>query len=95
MASGSLSRGTENHVAKDALSLEAFAGTVAVACGVVLVAAGTIVATRGCRAIWRILAVVSSILLAAIVAFVVGPAVAATNVPRPGIGATPASSGLA
>ena len=30
----------------------------------------------------------------AVVAFVVAPAVAATNVPRPEIGATPASKGL-
>ena len=83
------------HVAKDVLSPEAFAGTVAVAGGFVLVAAGTVVATRGRRPIWRIGAIVGSILLVAVVAFVVGPAVAATNVPRPEIGATPASSGLA
>jgi dipeptidyl aminopeptidase/acylaminoacyl peptidase len=36
-----------------------------------------------------------SIVIVALVAFVVGPAVAATNVPRPAIGATPGSRGLA
>ena len=43
----------------------------------------------------RIGAGVGTVILVAVVAFVVGPAVAATNVPRPGIGATPASKGLA
>ena len=83
------------YVVKDVLSLEALAGTVAMACGVVLVAAGTMVASRGRRVIRRIGAAVISVLLVAVVGFVVGPAVAATNVPHPEIGATPASIGLA
>ena len=45
-------------------------------------------------AIWRIGAGAGTVILVAVVAFVVGPAVAATNVPRPEIGATPASKGL-
>jgi dienelactone hydrolase len=80
---------------KDGLSLEAVAGTVAVLAGAVLCAAGTVLATRGRRVIWRIGAGVGTLVIVAVVAFVVGPAVAATNVPRPDLSATPASRGLA
>jgi pimeloyl-ACP methyl ester carboxylesterase len=80
---------------KDGLSLEAVAGTVAVLAGAVLCAAGTVLATRGRRVIWRICAGVGTLVIVAVVAFVVGPAVAATNVPRPDLSATPASRGLA
>ena len=82
------------YAVKDGLSVEAVAGTVAAFAGLVLAATGTLVATRGRRTIWRIAAGAGTVILIAVVAFVVGPAVAATNVPRPEIGATPASKGL-
>ena len=82
------------YVVKDGRSLEAVAGTVAVVAGLVLAVAGTVLATRGRRAIRRIAAGAGTVILAAVVTFVVGPAVAATNVPRPEVGATPASKGL-
>ena len=82
-------------VAKDWLSVEAIAGTAALVAGVVLAAAGTVLASRRRHVIWRIGAGAGTVLLAAVVMFVVGPAVAATNVPRPAIGASPSSEGLA
>jgi uncharacterized protein len=83
------------HVVKDGLSLQAVAGAVTIVAGVLLAAAGTALVVRGRPAIWRIGASAGTVLVAAVVTFVVGPAVAATNVPRPQIGATPASKGLA
>ena len=44
--------------------------------------------------IHRVAAAVGTIVIVVIVAFVAGPAVAATNVPRPAVGATPDSRGL-
>ena len=82
------------YVVKDGRSLEAVAGTVAVVAGLVLAAAGSVLATRGRPAIRRITAGAGTVMLAAVVTFVVGPAFAATNVPRPEVGATPASKGL-
>jgi uncharacterized protein len=62
--------------------------------GLTLALGGTAVATRE-RRWWRRLGAGFAMTVAvAAVAFVVGPTVAATNVPRPGIGATPASVGL-
>jgi pimeloyl-ACP methyl ester carboxylesterase len=62
--------------------------------GLTLATGGTVVATRG-RRWWRRVAAGLAVLVAvAMVTFVVGVAVMATNVPRPGIGATPASVGL-
>ena len=82
------------YLAKDGRSVEAVAGTVAVVAGLVLAVAGTVLATRGRRGIRRIAVGAGTVMLAALVTFVVGPAVAATNVPRPQVGATPASKGL-
>jgi dienelactone hydrolase len=63
--------------------------------GLTLAIGGTVVATRG-RRWWRRVAAGLAVLVAvAMVTFVVGVAVMATNVPRPGIGATPGSVGLA
>ena len=62
--------------------------------GLALAAAGTMIGTRGQRAVWRIAAGLGTVVVTVVVAFVVAPAVAATNVPRPEIGATPASKGL-
>lgn len=83
------------YVVKEGWSLESFAGTVALVAGVVLVAAGTVVGVRGRRAIWKVAAGAGIVVVAAAVTFVVAPAVAATNVPRPEIGSTPADRGLA
>ena len=58
------------------------------------VVVGTVARVRGRTRIRRIGAVVGSIVIVALVAFVVGPAVAATNVPRPAVAATPDSRGL-
>lgn len=82
------------YVVKDGRSLEAVAGTVTVIAGLVLAVAGTVLAAQGRRAIRRIATGAGTVLIAAVVTFVVGPAVAATNVPRPEVGATPASRGL-
>jgi fermentation-respiration switch protein FrsA (DUF1100 family) len=82
------------YVVKDRWSVEAVAGTVALVVGLALAATGTIVGTRGRRAVWRIGAGLGALVVTALVAFVVAPAVAATNVPRPEIGATPATKGL-
>ena len=83
------------YAVKEGLSLEGVAGTVATVAALVLAAAGTIIATRRQRPVLRIGAGVGTVILVAVAAFVVGPAIAATNVPRPVIGATPASKGLA
>ena len=62
--------------------------------GVGLTVGGTVVATRDRRPLSRILVGAAVAVVTALVMFVVGPAVAATNVPRPELGATPASVGL-
>jgi dienelactone hydrolase len=73
----------------------AAAGIVALGAGLVLAAAGTVVGTRGRRAVPRLVAGAGTAVAVALVTFVVGPAVAATNVPRSEIGATPDDVGLA
>ena len=83
------------HVVKDGLSPIAVAGMVALVSGGLLAAAGTVLATRGRRLVWRIAGGLTTVVVAALVAFVVSPAVVATNVPRPALGATPSSRGLA
>ena len=52
---------------------------VAVVAGVVLAAAGTVLVSRGRRPVWTIGAGAGAVILASVVAFVVGPAVAATK----------------
>jgi dienelactone hydrolase len=62
--------------------------------GLALAVGGTAVATRG-RRWWRRMGAGAAVAVAVVVVtFVVGQAVAATNVPHPGIDATPASAGL-
>jgi fermentation-respiration switch protein FrsA (DUF1100 family) len=83
------------HVVKEeGRSVEAVCGMTALVGGVVLAVWGTGVASRGRRAFARIGAGVATFLAAALVTFVVAPPVAATNVPRPQVEATPASRGL-
>jgi dienelactone hydrolase len=62
--------------------------------GVMLAIGGTAVATRDRRWWRRVGAGLAMAVAVVMVTFVVGQAVAATNVPRPGIGATPVSVGL-
>jgi uncharacterized protein len=83
------------YAVKDGASLVAAAGLVELVAGAVLAAAGTVLGTRGRRMRRRFAAGAGTLVVAGLVLFVVGPAVAATNVPRPDIGATPASRGLA
>jgi pimeloyl-ACP methyl ester carboxylesterase len=75
-------------------ALTAGASAVSVSTGVALMVAGTLTATRGLRVARRCMAGLVATVVLVLVAFVVGPAVAATNVPRPSIGANPASIGL-
>jgi dienelactone hydrolase len=72
----------------------ALAGTVALGAGLVLAATGALVATRGRRAVRRLAAGAGTVVIGALVAYVVAPGVASTNVPRPALGASPASVGL-
>lgn len=62
--------------------------------GLALLVGGTAVALRGRRWPRAVASVAGVVVLTAIVALVVSPAVAATNVPRPGLTATPADAGL-
>jgi uncharacterized protein len=59
-----------------------------------LIVGGMVVATRDRRLLRRLTASAVVLLATGLVAFVVGPAVAATNVPRPKIGAKPSDVGL-
>lgn len=70
------------------------ATAVLVLAGLTLLAGGTATATQGRRWWRRGLGGLGAVVAAGLVTFVVGPAVATTNVPRPDIGATPANVGL-
>ena len=83
------------YVAKEGVSVEAVAGMGALGAGLTLAVAGVVAGTRGRRPLRRLGAGAATLVAAVIVTFVIGPAVAATNVPRPGVGATPESRGLA
>jgi uncharacterized protein len=63
--------------------------------GLGLTIGGTVLATRGRGRLRRLGSSMAVLAAMSLVAFVVSPPVAATNVPRPPIGATPASVGLA
>jgi dienelactone hydrolase len=75
-------------------SVQAVAGSIAVVAGLVLAVGGVVTATAGRRPLRRIAAGIGMLVVTVLTAFVVGPAVAATNVPRPSVGDTPASRGL-
>ncbi len=62
--------------------------------GLALLVGGTAVALSGRRWPRAVASVAGVVVLTAIVALVVSPAVAATNVPRPGLAATPEDAGL-
>src|SRR5690606_33326453 len=82
------------HVFERPWSLVAVAALVALVSGVVLAVAGTVTRTRGRGGVRRAIAGCGPLLLAVAMVYVVAPAVAVTNVPRPGLGAPPASVGL-
>jgi dienelactone hydrolase len=76
-------------VGQDPASVPAVAGTALLAAGVGLAVAGTVLVVRGRRMIRKVATCFGALVLAVVVAFVVGVPVAATNVPRPAVGATP------
>ena len=86
--------GLAPHLAKDGPVPMRVASVVLFLGGLVLVVGGTVVALRGRPWPRAVASVAVVIVLTAVVALVVGPAVAATNVPRPELGATPADAGL-
>ena len=82
-------------VLADPWSVRSVAGATALLGGIVLASLGVVLATRRRRARRRVASAVVMLLAAVCFGFVVGPAVAATNVPRPTLGATPADRALA
>jgi dienelactone hydrolase len=82
-------------VKQAAPSVEAVCGMTALVGGGVLAAWGVVIGSRGRRVVTRTGTGLATFLAAVLVTFVVAPAIAATNVPRPYLGATPASRGLA
>ena len=83
------------HLAKNGPLLVRAATLVLGAAGAGLTVGGTVAATQGRRAVHRVAVGAVVAVVTALVVFVVSPAVAATNVPRPEIGAGPSSLGLA
>ena len=94
MIPGAVGAGFLPYVVGEVDSPQAMAGTVVLLTGVVLITAGTVLSVRRRHTLGRIGTALGTVALAAVVTFVVGPAVAATNVPRPPIAATPATRGL-
>lgn len=82
------------YLVKETASIEALAGLTAVVVGLALVVSGTRARTRGRRGLRRVGAALGALIAVVLVTFVVGPSVAATNVPRTEIGATPDSLDL-
>jgi fermentation-respiration switch protein FrsA (DUF1100 family) len=83
------------HLLKGGPVLIRLAPIVLAVAGVALTVGGAVVATRGRRLWARVSIGVAVVVVTALATFVIGPAVAATNVPRPEIGATPAAVDLA
>lgn len=81
-------------VVKETASVTAVAALVATGAGLGLVVGGTVAAGRGRRRLRRLASAAGAAVGTLVVGLVVGPAVAATNVPRPALGATPADRGL-
>jgi pimeloyl-ACP methyl ester carboxylesterase len=86
--------GFSPHLVERGLSVVGLASIALAVASIGLIVAGTLVATGGRRRVRRGAAGAVVFVAAALALLVVGPAVAATNVPRPDIGATPASVGL-
>ncbi len=83
------------HLVKGGPLLVRGATLVLAAAGVALTVGGTVAATRGRPLLRRVAVGAAVAVVTALVMFVVSPAVAATNVPRPEIGASPSIVGLA
>ncbi len=90
----SVGLGLAPHLAKDGPLPVRVASTLLLVGGLALLVGGTAVALRGRHWPRAVASVVGVVVVTAIVALVVSPAVAATNVPRPMLGATPAAVGL-
>jgi len=82
------------HLVKDGLTVVSVAGILALVGGLGLIVTGSVLLSRGGGALRRVATIAGTVVVTALVSLVVGPAVAATNVPRPAIGATPGSVGL-
>lgn len=83
------------HLTKEGLAIGTVAGSVVLVGGIAMCAFGLVNLLRGRRWPARALIVVSSVVVLALGLFVVGQAVAATNVPRTAVGATtPAQLGM-
>lgn len=82
------------HLAKGGDPPVTVAGTVLLVGGAVLVAAGGWILVRRTPRWWRVAVVPGLAAVLAVTLSVVGPPVAATNVPRTDLGATPADLGL-
>lgn len=84
------------HVTKVGFTAVSLAGLGCLAAGLVLVAGGTGTLLRATRRWWRIPIVVALLVATYAVVFILGVAVAATNVPRTAVGLdTPRAHGLA
>ena len=82
------------HVAKGGPVAVQAATVMLIAAGLVLIAGGAVLATRQRRALRRVANGAVVLVSTALVTFVVSPAVAATNVPRSGLGPRPSELGL-
>ena len=80
---------------KGGLSVTSVAAVLAATAGTVLGVGGAVIASEHTHIARRAGAIFGTVLGMVVVAWVAAPAVAATNVPRPQIRATPASRGLA
>jgi fermentation-respiration switch protein FrsA (DUF1100 family) len=89
-----IAMGFAPHLAKGGPARDQVATLVLSAAALVLTAGGTLTATRGHRLVSRVGAGLAVLVALVTVAFVIGPAVAATNTPHAELGATPASVGL-
>lgn len=82
------------HLVKNGLSVTSIAAAVAVVAGLTASVAGSLVVTAERTSVHRVGLAMVAVLTAAVVAWIVAPSIMATNVPRPAIGANPASKGL-
>lgn len=82
------------HPVKDGLTVVAVAGVALLLAGLALVVIAMVFLSRGGGWLRRVATISGTVVATALVALVVGPAVAVTNVPRPAIGADPSSVDL-
>lgn len=94
VVSVSVGLGLTPHLAKGGPLAIRVAAVLLLVAGLVLVVGGTTVVVRGRHWARKAATAVGVFLVTAVVALVLGPAVAATNVPRPDLGATPGDVGL-